>query len=640
MSIYREREIISLLTVLNVSIVKNERLIATNKIVRLFEETEHRLPHIRRLTLYTYDKNKGEYIRIVSTAPKEERVGEKAKEEDVAAIKKLQLTILYENDAQNKRRIDITYPIVNSKNEAIAAIGAAVSLQESDDLFKKAIEQIRFQLFEDLYISVFLAMLLAISLGFVMSRVVISPIVRLKKKIQHFSNSGFTGSFEVITAKDEIGDLAHAFDVMAKELNKLHTSMQEQIDEKTRTLERQFLEDELTKLPNREALFKVMNENENVYIAILDIASFKDINDSYGVAIGNVILQILAKRVEEFFEIKSMKYFRLGSDEIAILDTDGKAQEDFKLLIEEFIRSIEEEAIHLKEEHLDIDISIHSGISYCEENPLEKADIALRSAKEEKKDLVVFDKEKYDEKAIKDNLNMISKIKNAIENYLFVVYYQAIVDANGKVIKYESLIRMIDTPRVLSPYFFLEIAKKTKYYKYITKTVIFQAFKMFEHRDSSFSVNIEAEDIANEDTRKYIEEKLLQFPQPHRVVFEIVESEDISHISGLSEFIGFVKSCGAKIAVDDFGTGYSNFSYLIDLQPDYIKIDGSLVKNIDSDKKSYEVVETIVKFAHSLNIKVIAEFVHSEEVFKVCKELHVDEFQGYLFSEPMEYPIL
>jgi len=95
-----------------------------------------------------------------------------------------------------------------------------------------------------------------------------------------------------------------------------------------------------------------------------------------------------------------------------------------------------------------------------------------------------------------------------------------------------------------------------------------------------------------------------------------------------------IKSFGAKIAIDDFGSGYSNFAHLLKLNPEYIKIDGSLIKNIDKDKNSLVIVKTINDFAHALGIQTVAEYVHSKEVFEVLTELGIDEFQGYYFSEP------
>lgn len=249
-------------------------------------------------------------------------------------------------------------------------------------------------------------------------------------------------------------------------------------------------------------------------------------------------------------------------------------------------------------------------------------------------DLVVFDKKLDKENKQTQNLDTILKIKNAIRDYNFIAYYQPIFNKNKDVVKYETLVRMKSNKEIISPYFFLNIAKKTKYYPHITRAMIFQSFKEFENKKVSFSINIEADDIINEDTKNFIKTHLEEFKDPQRVVFEIVESESIHNIAGIKEFISFVKNLGAKIAIDDFGTGYSNFSYLLDLEPDYIKIDGSLIKHIDTDVKSYNIVKTIVNFAHNLNIKVIAEFVHSYEVLKICEELNIDEYQGYLFGEP------
>ncbi|TLT02684.1 EAL domain-containing protein [Aliarcobacter cibarius] len=102
----------------------------------------------------------------------------------------------------------------------------------------------------------------------------------------------------------------------------------------------------------------------------------------------------------------------------------------------------------------------------------------------------------------------------------------------------------------------------------------------------------------------------------------------------VSEFIDNAKSKGCKIAIDDFGSGYSNFEYLVKLKADYIKIDGSLIKNINSQKESYIVVLTIVNFAKQMGIKTIAEFIENEEIYKTINDLGIDFSQGYYFSSP------
>ena len=121
-----------------------------------------------------------------------------------------------------------------------------------------------------------------------------------------------------------------------------------------------------------------------------------------------------------------------------------------------------------------------------------------------------------------------------------------------------------------------------------------------------------------------------------KIVFEIIESEGIENYEEISEFITEVKKTGAKISIDDFGTGYSNFEYIMKLKVDYIKIDASMIKDIDKNINSQMVTETIIDFAKKMNIKTIAEFVHSESVFIVVKNMGIDYAQDYYFGKPQK----
>ena len=631
LSAYREREITSFVKVLNATIIDKEKLKNTEFIQKLFETTIEKLPHIKRLTLHTRNSETNQYIHIVSTdigiinAP--------SHTEDIDAILKNRTTILYEDDKDGDRLIDITYPVTNSNAEVIAALGAAVSLHTSDQILHKSINAMKDTALTNVSISITLSFVLLLLFTLFIVRKIVSPIKKLQTAVSSFSKKSFTQEIKVIS-NDEIGELSIAFNTMAQELNGLYTSMEDQILVKTKELEVQFLTDSLTGLPNREALFKDIKELKKFHIAILDVSSFKDINDSYGVEIGNKVLQELSKKAKMHLSESPLQIYRLGADETVLLNKNLLSEQEFKKTVEHLISSLEHETIYIEEEDLEINISLHAGVSFESKQSLEKANIALIHAKKEHADTIVYNKKLEEENKQAENLKTIMKIKNAINNYNFIAYYQPIVDKNRNIIKYEALVRMKDKEEILSPYFFLDIAKKTKYYPFITRTMIFQAFKEFADKDISFSINIEADDILNKNTRSFIENQLENFKDPTRVVFELVESESIHNIVGIKEFISFIKKQGAKIAIDDFGTGYSNFSYLLDLEPDYLKIDGSLIKNIDTDSKSYNIVKVLVNFAHNLNIKIIAEYVHSNEVLAICEELGVDEFQGYLFGEP------
>jgi len=120
----------------------------------------------------------------------------------------------------------------------------------------------------------------------------------------------------------------------------------------------------------------------------------------------------------------------------------------------------------------------------------------------------------------------------------------------------------------------------------------------------------------------------------HRVVFELLEDEKVKDFNVVKDFITHAKSYGVKIAIDDFGAGVSNFERLLDYQPDILKIDACLIKNIDQDKYSKDVVETIQLFAWKQDIKTVAEFVETQEILKTVKDIGINYTQGYLLGKP------
>jgi EAL domain-containing protein (putative c-di-GMP-specific phosphodiesterase class I) len=164
--------------------------------------------------------------------------------------------------------------------------------------------------------------------------------------------------------------------------------------------------------------------------------------------------------------------------------------------------------------------------------------------------------------------------------------------------------------------------------------VIFKSLDMAKEKNVQMSINISKKDILNSEFLKELKEKIKTLGIGNQITFEITESEDISHHRYLKNFIVEFRDIGVKFAIDDFGSGFSNFSFILEVSPDFIKIDGSLIKNIDSSKNSYELVKSIVAFSHALDKKVVAEFVHSKEVFDIAYELGIDLFQGYYFAQP------
>jgi EAL domain-containing protein (putative c-di-GMP-specific phosphodiesterase class I) len=163
--------------------------------------------------------------------------------------------------------------------------------------------------------------------------------------------------------------------------------------------------------------------------------------------------------------------------------------------------------------------------------------------------------------------------------------------------------------------------------------MIRKSFEAFAGTTTEFTLNISIDDILQDETLSLIDTCLKEHHSSN-VVFEILESEGIHRYDLASRFIERMKSKGCKIAIDDFGSGYSSFEHILRLHVDYLKLDSSLIKNIDTDRQSYTVVETIQNFAAKLNMETVAEFVHSKSVQDTIKGLGIHFSQGYYIGKP------
>lgn len=293
-------------------------------------------------------------------------------------------------------------------------------------------------------------------------------------------------------------------------------------------------------------------------------------------------------------------------------------------------------------ENNELSIRITIGGAYQIQEALEKADIALKSAKKSGKEFLLYDETLNVEQQYKNNMEWTKKLSWALENDKITAFYQPIFDnKTNKIVSSECLIRLIDqNNNIISPYHFLTIAKKTKMYSKLTKIMIEKSCQYFEHLDCDFSINVSVEDILDEEIVEYISHSVQKYNVSKKIIFELLETEGIENYEEVSSFIHEMKSLGCRIAIDDFGSGYSNFEYLLQLNIDYIKIDGSLIKNLDTDKNAQIVVETIVSFAKKLDIIVIAEYVHNKDVYEKVKALNIDRSQGFFLEEPQDSLIL
>ncbi|MGM0623076.1 MAG: EAL domain-containing protein [Campylobacterota bacterium] len=411
-----------------------------------------------------------------------------------------------------------------------------------------------------------------------------------------------------------------------------------ELKEKTEKLQKIADFDEMTGLKSRSKLQSDIVEFGDVAAAVINIDRFSQINDFYGHRFGDTVLVEFAKNLKKLAEITytdNVSLYRPNSDEFVIVDPlakDGFIEETAKLL-----ERLEDKSIQGGDKEVDLNVSC--GISYEQSDKvLLTADMALKVCKKQKRPFVVYTDEIDLNAVYESNIKWTKKLKNAIAQDRIVPYFQPIVGISKEEKKYECLVRMIDDDaKVISPFFFLDVAKQTKQYPAITKIMLQKSFETFADKECDFSLNLTAEDMISPQIRGHIMQMLQEYAAlAHRVVFEIVESESIESYQEVLDFIDSVKAKGCKIAIDDFGTGYSNFEYLLKLKADFIKIDGSLIKNIATSRESEVVVSVIVNFAKQMHIQTVAEFVEDETILHKLKELGVDYAQGYHFSPPLE----
>ncbi len=490
-----------------------------------------------------------------------------------------------------------------------------------------------------LNISMLLFGVLAI-IGIFITVKVIAPINKMFSEVQKANVN--SGEFENgVKTKDEIGFLATQFNSLLDQVETNRRTFEEQVQVKTKEIQNRLYYDDLTNLKNRYAIEDDIKDNDFVSIALIDIDAFDDINELYGFSTGNLVLIEVGKILSEFSVKYNVTAYRIYGNVYCLADKKMMGFSRYDEFIAELCKIFKNTPIHIEELNIDIFINITLGISIAQEEPLKTAGIALKKAKKNNMRFFVYNNEIDTKEVIKKSMYWREKIKIAIEENKVIPFYQPIYNRNKEIVKYETLMRIKDKNEkgetvFLGPYLFLDVSVKTKQYLQLSNQVISKAFADLSKTQKQISFNLSFKDILDPDFLTSLDKNLdkIENENKERIVFEILESDYISDYTLLEDFISKYREQGIKIAIDDFGTGYSNFAHILKIRPDYIKIDGSLIKNINVDKNTYEMVKSIVDFSKALNIKVIAEYVHSKEVLDIVMDLGVDEFQGFYLGEP------
>ncbi len=418
-------------------------------------------------------------------------------------------------------------------------------------------------------------------------------------------------------------------------------------DRRIQTALKNLYSDSLTGLPNRQKYMDELNNIPDPFLLLLDIDSFVEVNEGFGTAVANQILIDLIKEIRDFLYPLDYKPYRLNSDDFLIVFPHQGANPNFDYMqvAKEMVRTISEIRFEGTVDGMkyDVHITITIGMTRSPEYPkaslLSRANTALKNAKLNSLPALIFTEDQDKEKTFQSNVKWLNILTDALQEKRIIPYYQPIFDnTNGKISKYEALVRLRDPEgKIISPFFFLDIAQKSRLYPRITQTMFNYVTQLISQTGCDISINLSMRDIKNPETVLIIESSLNRHPFVARhMIFELLENYELENSPQLTIFMHNMRSKGVRFAIDDFGSGYSNFEYLMRINPDYIKISGELVKDIHQIAESRILVENITNFAHKMGFETIAEYVHNEEVWKIIKEIGVDFSQGFYLGQPEE----
>ncbi|SNZ02931.1 PAS domain S-box-containing protein/diguanylate cyclase (GGDEF) domain-containing protein [Persephonella hydrogeniphila] len=426
-----------------------------------------------------------------------------------------------------------------------------------------------------------------------------------------------------------------------------------------KNLEKRLIEliekDSLTGLYSRYAFTNKLREFIDLYsrdgkiffLLFLDLNNFKKINDSFGHAIGDKVLQIIAERLKSSFR-KTDIIGRLGGDEFGILITTYSKFDDIKEIIKKLFWEIEKP---VKIENSVFNLTTSVGVAVFPEDGtdaetlLKRADIAMYQAKElsretGKSEVMFFSKEL--ERKIKQKIEVEGELKKAIENNPeeFYLEYQPIVDLKTlKIEKLEALIRWNSSKfGKVYPDFFIPIAEETGMIKDITDIVIDKAVSQLQEWKSKgietkISVNISPSEFKD---KNFVDRIKTKIPEEFRNYFalEITENVLFEHTQSSIDKLKQLTDLGIEILLDDFGTGYSSLTYLKKFPITTLKIDRAFVKDIPDDKENRGIVMTIIKLARLLVVRSLAEGIETKEQLIFLRKSGCQYGQGYYFSKP------
>ncbi|MDQ2990290.1 MAG: EAL domain-containing protein [Pseudomonadota bacterium] len=441
---------------------------------------------------------------------------------------------------------------------------------------------------------------------------------------------------------DEIGALAQAFD-----------SMRDGIAKREQEIRRLAYWDPLTNLPNRAQFVLLLNESlaeakkreRPVFVLMMDLDRFKHVNDVMGHSFGDALLCQVAERLRhQLAQAHADAHVaRLGGDEFAVL-LPGSDMASAQRIAADILAALEQ-PLSLDDQTVDIGAGLgiagyplHGGDA---EALLSMAEVAMYSAKQRNDGAVVYDA--MIDKSSDTSLSLLTELRNAIERNEFRLHVQPKMKLDtGEVVGVESLVRWVHPVRGnVFPDEFIPFAEQTGFIRVLTRWVLEQSAALCHEMATKgihlkVSVNLSTRDLLDQDLpAKFMDILRRHHVAPGSFCLEITESAIMDDPIRAQQTLERLHAMGVDLSIDDFGTGYSSLAYLKKLPVDELKIDKSFVMNMENDIGDTKIVRSTIDLGHNMGLRVVAEGIESEAVWRLLAALGCDQGQGYFMSRPI-----
>jgi diguanylate cyclase (GGDEF)-like protein len=420
-------------------------------------------------------------------------------------------------------------------------------------------------------------------------------------------------------------------------------------------LEHQALHDALTDLPNRvllhdrlqQAIRAAQRDRTSVALLVMDLDRFKEVNDTFGHHIGDLLLEQLGERLGAVLR-NSDTIARLGGDEFAVLLPTATVDDAHQ--IAERLLQVLDQPFALGGLQLQIDASIGIALSPDHgsdaDTLLRRADVAMYVAKRGSTGHALYAAEQDQHSPMR--LAMVSELRRAIEHNELSLYFQPKVSLeSGKVTCVEALVRwQHPTHGLLGPDLFVPIAEQTGLIRPLSRWVVDAALRQCnrwrqEGLDLAVAVNLSMRNLHDPEIADMIRQLLTRWGVPPAcLTIEITESSLMADAVRAMDVLSRLRTMGVGVSIDDFGTGYSSLAYLKRLPVHELKIDKSFVAHMASDDNDAAIVRSTIGLAHDLGLRVVAEGVEDQATWDLLSALGCDVTQGYFISRPVPALVL